>query len=249
MGEGASVRDAEYRQPTAVTVGPGMAQGRISRMYPRPGQVSVASPARPRSAVRAYSVPELPQAAEVLIRLLDVFGSLFILILTLPVVALAAAAVRITAGKPVFFRQERVGQGGRLFTLYKFRTMVNDAEKHVGPVWASRDDDRVTPVGRILRKMRIDELPQLYNILRGDMSLVGPRPERPFFVDRHKALQGTRLAVRPGLTGLAQIRGLYDLKPTHKVKYDRLYIQKRSLLLNIYILLRTIPALFTKMGW
>jgi len=127
--------------------------------------------------------------------------------------------------------------------------MIDDAEKHVGPVLATRDDDRVTPVGRILRRMRIDELPQIYNVLRGDMSLVGPRPERPFFVERHKALQGVRLAVKPGLTGLAQVRSFYDLKPAHKVKYDYLYIQKRSLFLNIRILLQTIPALFTKKGW
>jgi len=199
--------------------------------------------------VRTYLVRETPRTGEFLIRLLDIFGSLLILILTLPVMIAAALLIRITMSKPVFFRQERVGLGGGLFTLFKFRTMINDAEKLIGPVWASRDDDRVTPVGRILRKMRIDELPQLYNILRGDMSLVGPRPERPFFVDRHKALQGVRLAVKPGLTGLAQIRGLYDLKPSHKVRYDHLYIQRRSFLLNVYILLRTIPALFTKMGW
>jgi len=184
-----------------------------------------------------------------LIRGLDIAGALAGLILALPVILVTALLIRITAGKPVFFRQERVGLGGRLFTLYKFRTMINEAEKHVGPVWASRNDSRVTPVGRILRKLRLDELPQLYNILRGDMSLVGPRPERPYFVQRHETLQGVRLAVKPGLTGLAQIRGLYDLKPAHKVKYDCLYIQRRGLLLNLYILLRTIPALFTKMGW
>ncbi len=93
------------------------------------------------------------------------------------------------------------------------------------------------------------ELPQIYNVLRGDMSLVGPRPERAFFVERHKALQGVRLSVKPGLTGLAQVRSYYDLKPAHKVKYDYLYIQNRSLLLNISILLQTIPALFAKKGW
>jgi lipopolysaccharide/colanic/teichoic acid biosynthesis glycosyltransferase len=142
-----------------------------------------------------------------------------------------------------------VGRGGKLFELFKFRTMINDAEKHVGPVWASKDDGRVTRVGRILRRMRVDELPQLYNILRGDMSLVGPRPERPYVVERHKALQGARLAVKPGLTGLAQVRSFYDLKPAHKVRYDYLYIQNRSLLLNAYILLRTVPVLFTKKGW
>jgi len=239
----------ECRQSAAVTVDAGTATGRVSQLYSGSGQITLASPVRPRLAVRTYPLREPRQAGEFLIRLLDVFGSLFILALTLPVMVVSSLFIRITMGKPVFFRQERVGLGGDVFTLYKFRTMVNDAEKHVGPVWAARDDSRVTPVGRILRKMRIDELPQLYNILRGDMSLVGPRPERPFFVNRHTALQGARLAVKPGLTGLAQIRGFYDLKPTHKVKYDCLYIQKRSFLLNVYILLRTVPALFTKMGW
>ncbi|MCX5643957.1 MAG: sugar transferase [Phycisphaerae bacterium] len=161
----------------------------------------------------------------------------------------SALLIKITSTGPVFYRQERVGQGGKVFTLGKFRTMIDDAEKHVGPVWATKDDDRVTPVGRILRRMRIDELPQIYNVLRGDMSLVGPRPERPFFVERHKALQGTRLAVKPGLTGLAHVRSHYDLKPTHKGKYDCLYIQNRSFLLNIYILLQTIPVLFAQKGW
>jgi lipopolysaccharide/colanic/teichoic acid biosynthesis glycosyltransferase len=150
---------------------------------------------------------------------------------------------------PILYRQERVGKGGTLFTLYKFRTMIDGAEKHVGPVLASRDDERVTAVGRILRRMRLDELPQLYNILRGDMSLVGPRPERPYFVERHQALQGIRLAVKPGLTGLAQVRSFYDLKPDHKARYDCLYIQNRSLLLNISILLQTVPTLFTRKGW
>jgi lipopolysaccharide/colanic/teichoic acid biosynthesis glycosyltransferase len=176
-------------------------------------------------------------------------GSLGLLVVAFPVMIVSAVLIKMTSPGPIFYRQERVGQGGRLFTLCKFRTMINDAEKHVGPVWAAKDDDRVTPVGRILRRMRIDELPQVYNVLRGDMSLVGPRPERPFFVERHKALQGARLAVKPGLTGLAQVRSFYDLKPAHKVKYDYLYIQNRSFLLNIYILLQTIPVLFGKKGW
>jgi lipopolysaccharide/colanic/teichoic acid biosynthesis glycosyltransferase len=202
-----------------------------------------------RVEAEASPAARISRTTELLIRGLDVVGSLAGLILASPVIALTSFVIRITAGKPVFFRQERVGLQGEMFTLYKFRTMINEAEKHVGPVWASRNDNRVTPIGRILRKTRFDELPQLFNILRGDMSLVGPRPERPFFVERHKALQGVRLAVKPGLTGLAQIRGLYDLKPAHKVKYDCLYIQKRCLLLNLYILVRTVPALFSKMGW
>jgi lipopolysaccharide/colanic/teichoic acid biosynthesis glycosyltransferase len=231
---------------TTVTVDRGTTQGRISELRSYANQ--------PSSASRRFGVSIAPAArtsrtTERLIRGLDVAGSLAGLILASPAILVAALLIRITAGKPVLFRQERVGLRGELFTLYKFRTMINEAEKHVGPVWASRNDNRVTPIGRLLRKMRFDELPQLYNILRGDMSLVGPRPERPFFVERHKALQGVRLAVKPGLTGLAQIRGLYDLKPAHKVRYDCLYIQRRCLLLNLYILLRTIPALFTKMGW
>lgn len=192
---------------------------------------------------------ETPRRVEVLIRLLDVAGSIAILILALPVMVVVAAVIKLTSRGPVLYRQERVGKHGKIFLLHKFRTMIDDAEKHVGPVWAAKDDERVTPVGRILRRTRLDELPQLFDILRGDMSLVGPRPERPYFVQRHKALQGVRLAVKPGLTGLAQVRSFYDLKPAHKVKYDYLYIQKRSLLLNIYILLQTIPVLFAKRGW
>ncbi|HPC94841.1 MAG TPA: sugar transferase [Sedimentisphaerales bacterium] len=196
-----------------------------------------------------FSVAQPGKSTELLIRLLDLFGSLFILLCALPLMLAAAVAIKLTSRGPVLYSQERVGKGGRLFNLYKFRTMIDGAERHVGPVLASKDDHRVTAVGRILRRTRMDELPQLYNILRGDMSLVGPRPERPFFVQRHKALQGIRLVVKPGLTGLAQVRSFYDLKPAHKVKYDYIYIQNRSLLLNLYILLQTIPVLFAKKGW
>ncbi len=196
-----------------------------------------------------FAIAQPSKAVELLIRLLDIVGSLFILACTLPFMVVAAVAIKLSSRGPVLYRQQRVGEGGRLFDLYKFRTMIDNAEKHVGPVLASKDDSRVTPVGRILRRTRLDELPQLYNILRGDMSLVGPRPERPFFVQRHKALQGVRLVVKPGLTGLAQVRSFYDLKPAHKVKYDYIYIQNRSFLLNLYILLQTIPVLFAKKGW
>lgn len=196
-----------------------------------------------------FSVADASSAVEFLIRFLDVAGSLAGLVCASPIMLVVVALIKVTSRGPVLYRQERVGKNGRPFGLYKFRTMIDDAEKHVGPVWAAKDDQRITPVGRILRRARLDELPQLYNILCGHMSLVGPRPERPFFVERHKALQGVRLIVRPGLTGLAQVRSFYDLKPAHKVKYDYLYIQNRSLLLNLYILLRTIPVLFTKKGW
>ncbi|UCG57074.1 MAG: sugar transferase [Phycisphaerales bacterium] len=172
-----------------------------------------------------------------------------ILVLAVPAMLVVALLIRVFSSGSVLYKQKRVGRGGRIFTLYKFRTMINNAEDETGPIWAARDDSRVTPIGRILRNARLDELPQLFNVLRGDMSLVGPRPERPYFVQRHKALQGVRLSIRPGLTGLAQIRSFYDLKPAHKVKYDYLYIQRRSFLLNVYILLQTVPVLFTKKGW
>jgi len=240
--------DSKQATPTGrINAGAVTGRGLQLHSYASHSAATLGSPPGPNAVAR--SVIQMPKTGEFLIRLLDIVGSLVLLVLALPVMVVSALAIKITSVGPVFYRQERVGQGGRLFTLCKFRTMINDAEKHVGPVWAAKDDDRVTPVGRILRRMRIDELPQIYNVLRGDMSLVGPRPERPFFVERHRALQGVRLAVKPGLTGLAQVRSFYDLKPTHKVKYDYLYIQNRSLLLNIYILLRTVPVLFTKRGW
>ncbi len=222
---------------------------KCAELRPIPSSSHVVEEAQPSLDSTGACTERLPHTAEVLIRLLDIAGALAILSVTFPVILVVALLVKLTSHGPVLYRQERVGENGRLFTLYKFRTMVNDAEKHIGPVWAAKDDDRVTPVGRVLRRMRIDELPQLWNILRGEMSLVGPRPERPYFVARHKALQGVRLSVKPGLTGLAQVRSVYDLKPDHKVKYDCLYIQRRSFLLNLYILVLTIPVLVARKGW
>ncbi len=194
-------------------------------------------------------LPSSQFSTELMVRALDIIGSALMLLLAAPVLVIVAIFIKLTSAGPVFYKQRRVGEFGRVFMLYKFRTMVHDAEKHTGPVWAAKDDDRITAAGRILRRTRLDELPQLFNVLKGDMSLVGPRPERPFFVKQHKALQGVRLAVKPGITGLAQIRGYYDLKPEHKLKYDFLYIQKRSFLLNFYILLQTIPVVLLKKGW
>jgi len=194
-------------------------------------------------------VGEKRDLEEFMIRSLDTMGSIFSLLICTPVIILIFLLIKISSPGPVFYKQQRVGKDGKVFTLYKFRTMVNDAEKEVGPVLASRDDPRVTKVGKFLRTTRLDELPQLLNVLQGDMSLVGPRPERLHFVKKYKALHELRLAVKPGLTGLAQIRSFYDLKPRHKIKYDYLYIQKRSLLLNIYILTRTLPTIFSKKGW
>ena len=186
---------------------------------------------------------------EFLIRGLDIAGSAAIFFFTMPVMMIATLVMKITSPGPILYKQRRIGKNGRLFTMYKLRTMITNAEERTGPVWAGENDSRVTPVGRILRRTRLDELPQLFNVLRGDMSLVGPRPERPYFVSRYKALQGVRLSVKPGITGLAQIRNGYNLRPEHKIKYDYLYIKKRSLLLNLYILIKTVPIIFSKKGW
>jgi len=192
---------------------------------------------------------KISRLTNIFIRGFDIVGSLIILGIISPILLLLAGIIKITSPGPVLFKQRRVGKNGKIFILYKFRTMVNDAEKKTGPVWATKNDQRVTPLGKILRRTRLDEFPQLLNVLRGDMSLVGPRPERPYFVRRHRALRGIRLIVRPGITGLAQIRAFYDLRPEHKLKYDYLYIQKRSFLFNFYILLMTIPVVLLRRGW
>jgi len=186
---------------------------------------------------------------EFFIALLDISISLILLILAAVPMLIISILIKLTSRGTVIYKQERIGKDGKTFTLYKFRTMVKDAEKKVGPVLAQKNDSRVTKIGKILRTTRFDELPQLLNVLCGQMSLVGPRPERAHFVKLHKALQGLRLAVKPGLTGLAQVNNFYDLHPKHKVKYDYLYIQRRSLKLNIKIMLKTIPVLFSTKGW
>jgi lipopolysaccharide/colanic/teichoic acid biosynthesis glycosyltransferase len=179
----------------------------------------------------------------------DILASILILFGVWPLMLLLPLLIRLTSRGPAIYRQQRVGRHHEVFTLYKFRTMVDGAERDTGPVWASAQDHRVTPVGRILRRTRMDELPQLFNVLRGDMSLVGPRPERPHFVAQYKALQGIRLSVRPGITGLAQMRGDYCLKPERKLRYDLLYIHNRSLLLNVYILILTLSVVCKRTGW
>jgi len=186
---------------------------------------------------------------EFLIRILDIVVSIGILLVLWPLMLLISILIKLTSPGPVLYKQQRVGKDGKTFTLYKSRTMVKDAEKMSGFTPATSDDPRVTKIGKWLRKTRLDELPQLFNILQGKMSLVGPRPENLYRVGKHKALQSLRLAVKPGLTGLAQVNNFYDLHPKHKIKYDFLYIQRRTFLLNVYILFQTIPVIFSKKGW
>jgi sugar transferase (PEP-CTERM system associated) len=177
-------------------------------------------------------------------RLLDILAAGVGLVLALPFMILVALAVRLDSPGPVFFRQDRVGRGGREFTLWKFRSMRTDAEAG-GARWAVQGDPRVTRVGRFIRKTRLDELPQLWNVLTGDMSLVGPRPERRMFVQQLKEVcpwYEQRLVVRPGLTGWAQIKAPYASsfeESIEKLKFDLYYIKNLSLFLDISILLST----------
>jgi exopolysaccharide biosynthesis polyprenyl glycosylphosphotransferase len=174
-----------------------------------------------------------------------------LLVLTSPLALVAALAVKLGSPGSVFYRQRRVGQGGVQFTIWKFRTMLDNAEQESGPVLATHEDLRVTPVGRILRASRIDEIPQLWNVLNGTMSLIGPRPERPEFVRRHaEEIPGylERLQVKPGLTGLAQVNGEYHTSPAYKLKYDLAYIYNYSITLDLKIMAETVKVMVTRRG-
>jgi len=178
-------------------------------------------------------------------RVFDLFMSLLLLVLAAPVLAVLAVLIKIDSHGPVFYVQERTGRGGKPYRVRKLRTMHKDAETLSGPVWASQRDPRVTRVGAFLRKMRLDEVPQVFAVLRGDMSFVGPRPERPFFVNQIKQqipFFGLREAVKPGITGWAQIRYPYgssieDAK--NKLEYDLYYVEHRSLVLDLLICFHT----------
>ncbi len=187
-------------------------------------------------------------------RLIDVTVAVAVLILGLPLWLVVALLIKLDSPGPVIYSQERVGQNGRLFKIYKFRSMVQDAEKMTGPKWAEKDDPRVTRVGRWIRKLRIDEIPQFWNVLKGEMSLVGPRPERPYFVEKLKKelpLYSRRLRVRPGITGWAQIKGAYDASiddVKQKLQYDLFYLENMSLRMDLKIILNTIYVMLRGKG-
>ena len=180
--------------------------------------------------------------------------SLLGLVLTSPLLLLTALAVRLTSKGPVLYRQRRVGLNGRLFTVYKFRSMYVDAEARTGAIWAVKDDPRITPIGKWLRKLRLDELPQMWNVVRGDMSIVGPRPERPEFVDLLAAqipYYRQRLAVKPGITGWAQINHKYgdsELDAMIKLEYDLYYIKHLAPALDFYIIFHTLKVMVLSKG-
>lgn len=178
-------------------------------------------------------------------RVFDVAASVLLLLLTLPVIVLTAVCIFLETGLPIFYRQERVGEFGRPFMMLKFRSMRKDAEQSGAPQWAQKDDQRITRVGRIIRKLRIDELPQIINVLAGDMSFVGPRPERPFFVQelaKQIPYYISRHTVKPGITGWAQIRYPYGASvedARRKLQYDLYYAKNHSLFLDLIILFQT----------
>lgn len=253
------------------------------RHVPRPTSRPT-PPAAQVIPVEARAVPRLgavkdhadldPRRPELARRVLNVVVALALIVATLPIMLVIAVLVKVTSRGPAIYKQTRVGLdrrasrapkkdsrrahdiGGLPFTIYKFRTMRVDAEKESGAVWASNDDARVTPVGRILRQFRLDELPQLFNILRGDMNLVGPRPERPELFEKLRKeipdYQRRQLA-RPGLTGWAQVNQSYDTNiddVRRKVQYDIEYIRRRGLAEDVKIMLRTVPViLFRRGGW
>ena len=183
-------------------------------------------------------------------RIFDVVFSFILLVFRFLPLILIALAVKLDSAGPVFYKQERLGLFGEPFVMLKFRTMIPDAERD-GPVWAKKEDPRRTRVGVFLRRFHLDELPQLWNILVGDMSFVGPRPERPmFYKEFGKIVKGfeKRLLVKPGLTGLSQINGGYDLTPAEKWLYDMKYIHDRSILLDLKCLIWTVPVILTARG-
>jgi len=193
-------------------------------------------------ALKILSIPDSEKIMKepILKRAFDILFSFIGILLSLPLWAVIVLAIKIEDRGPIFYFQYRVGKNGKLFKAYKFRSMIKDAEREKGVVWAEENDSRVTSVGRILRATAFDEFPQLINIFLGDMSFVGPRPERPELVDKFR-LEITnfdlRYKVKPGLTGIAQVFGKYDTPPKHKLKYDLLYLRNQNFWLDLKLII------------
>jgi len=226
------------------------------RLYvvPSPYEIAIGRPEQ----LRLHDIPliemvhdPLSGGASVTKRLFDIALASLLFIPALPVMAVIALVLRLTSRGPVLYRQSRVGKDGAPFTMLKFRTMQVDAERATGPVLAAANDPRVTRLGKLLRGTRLDELPQLWNVLRGDMSFVGPRPERPEFAwDFARDIHGyaERFKVRPGVTGYAQVNGEYHTSAATKLKYDLAYLYNRSLWLDLKILSSTVKVMLTRRG-
>ncbi|HFK1710013.1 sugar transferase [Bacillus mycoides] len=180
----------------------------------------------------------------------DFFIALLGLVILSPTLLLFVLAIKLESNGPAFFLQERVGLNGRVFNIIKLRSMYIDAEKN-GAQWAKKNDSRVTKIGAFIRRTRIDEIPQLINMLKGDMSLVGPRPERPIFTEQfNKEIPEfkNRIVVKPGITGWAQVNGGYDISPKEKLEFDIYYIKNLSFFMDVKIIFKTIMVVFTGEG-
>ncbi|MGK2284936.1 TIGR03013 family XrtA/PEP-CTERM system glycosyltransferase [Pedomonas sp. V897] len=194
------------------------------------------------------------RSALIIKRLFDILASSLLLLLTAPILVVTAIAIRLTSPGPIFYRQVRVGQFGEQFEVLKFRSMRVDAEKDGKPRWAQAGDPRVTPIGRIIRSTRIDEIPQIFNVLRGDMSFVGPRPERPFFVEELATkipFYNERHIVKPGITGWAQLNypyGASEEDARHKLEFDLYYIKNYTIFLDLLILIQTVRVVLWQDG-
>jgi exopolysaccharide biosynthesis polyprenyl glycosylphosphotransferase len=219
-----------------------MAMHRVCSRKIQPSQLIFSSTLGPRSQALAFQ------------KIYSLALGLFGMAVTLPFMLIAAVAVKLSSKGPILYRQRRVGLDGRTFTLYKFRSMYVDAEARTGAVWAKKDDPRITPVGKWLRKLRLDELPQFWNVVKGDMGIVGPRPERPEFVEllaQQIPYYRQRLAVKPGITGWAQINHKYgdtQLDAMIKLEFDLYYIKHIAPALDLYIIFHTIKVMLLSRG-
>jgi lipopolysaccharide/colanic/teichoic acid biosynthesis glycosyltransferase len=216
------------------------------------------APPRVQTQTQTVTRPEFARGALIVKRALDIVLASVLLVVALPLFLVIALAVRMTSGRHVFFTQERVGINGKHFRMRKFRTMVHDAEARLvdlrqsneadGLLFKIKDDPRVTALGSKLRPLGLDELPQLWNVLKGDMSLVGPRPALPCEVAKYDERLRDRLVVKPGITGLWQIKGRHELSFDDYARYDLFYVENWSLALDAKVIVGTLPALLRRRG-
>ncbi|WP_101773104.1 sugar transferase [Peptostreptococcus faecalis] len=197
-----------------------------------------------------YSIVNKGRGFELYQRIFDIILSSVALIIGVPIILIFGLLIKIEDNGPITYKQERLGRNGKEFYVYKLRSMRTDAEKF-GAQWAEKDDPRITKVGKFIRKTRIDEIPQLWNILKGDMGIIGPRPERSIFTKEFEEIYPcfvNRLAIKPGLTGWAQVNGGYEMDPGEKLEYDLYYIKNRSIMLDVKIVFMTVKVVFTGEG-
>jgi len=245
FGFGGAAQEASLTDPVSVAAIVRNSQSRTAR----PAAQNQKSKTK---LIRRAASPAFAQTAYAPVkRFIDVVGASALLLVLAPVMVLCAVLIKLSSPGPVIFRQRRLTRGGRVFTMYKFRTMFADAESTTGAVWAKKHDPRITPIGRVLRTTHLDEVPQLANVLRGEMSLIGPRPERPEFAGRlQKELPSfnRRLEVNAGITGLAQTTNGYASSIEsyrRKLAFDRLYVRHRCLWLDLRIAGRTLLVFLT----